>query len=169
MSRYPMAAPKGNTFYKFVHKPTGRPKKYTPDSLWDKARKYFDWVNDNPLYEQKAFGTGLIRNLPKMRAMTEIGFCLFAGIDENTFHRYKTHQDYKDFWDISITISKVIYQQKFEGASADLLNSNIIGRELGLSDKKEVTGKDGGAIQSELKIINITSNIPLAQSEENIA
>ena len=70
--------------------------------------------------------------------MTEMGFCLFAGIDENTFQRYKSHEDYKDFWAVSATISKVIYVQKFEGAAADLLNANIISRDLGLKDNQHV-------------------------------
>jgi hypothetical protein len=50
---------------------------------------------------------------------------------------------------ITLEIEKVIYNQKFTGAAADLLNSNIIARELGLSDKvqNEHTGANGGAIQ----------------------
>ena len=38
---------------------------------------------------------------------------------------------------------EIIRRQKFEGASADLLNANIIARDLGLADKAEFTGKDG--------------------------
>lgn len=34
----------------------------------------------------------------------------------------------------------VIYEQKFTGAAADLLNPNIIARDLGLADKKELSG-----------------------------
>jgi hypothetical protein len=34
----------------------------------------------------------------------------------------------------------VILDQKFTGAAADLLNPNIIARDLGLTDKKEVSG-----------------------------
>nr|WP_261640834.1 DNA-packaging protein [Erwinia mallotivora] len=33
---------------------------------------------------------------------------------------------------------QIIYNQKFTGAAADLLNANIIARELGLADKREV-------------------------------
>ncbi len=42
----------------------------------------------------------------------------------------------------------MIFVQKFEGAAADLLNANIISRELGLADRQEHTGKDGGAIET---------------------
>lgn len=139
-----MAAPKGNTFYKFVKKPTGRPKKYTPNRLWKKAQEYFEWVLKNPLYEQKVFANGKSMNVYKMRAMTELAFCLYAGIDQHTFMLYKSGaEEYKDFFSIAKKISDIIYTQKFEGASADLLNSNIIARDLGLREKTELTGKDG--------------------------
>jgi len=36
----------------------------------------------------------------------------------------------------------VIYRQKFEGASADMLNPNIIARDLGLADKKDLSSTD---------------------------
>ena len=33
--------------------------------------------------------------------------------------------------------------QKFAGAAADLLNANIIARDLGLADKQDLTNSDG--------------------------
>lgn len=139
-----MAAPKGNQFYKFVKKPTGRPKRFTPASLWKVALKYFEWYEKNPLYEQKAFANGKTKTLPKMRAMTEVSFCLFANMDRQLFRLYKSGaEEYKEFFVIANTISDIIYAQKLEGAAADLLNSNIIARDLGLREKTELTGKDG--------------------------
>lgn len=133
-----MAAPAKNEFWRFVKAPTGRPLSYTPTELWDKAIEYFEWVEDNPLMEQKVFGTGFKTELPKMRAMTESAFCLFAGIERQTFINYKSAEGYEEFFDIANTISQIIYNQKFEGAAADFLNSNIISRELGLSEKTDV-------------------------------
>lgn len=49
---------------------------------------------------------------------------------------------------------EIIRRQKFEGAAADLFNPNIIARDLGLADKSELTGKDGGPI--ETKSENVT-------------
>lgn len=128
-------APMGNEFWRQVKMP-GRPKKYNPSLLWKIALGYFEWVGKNPLKEKKVFGNGHSATVPKMRAMTEIAFCLYAGIDENTFRRYKDHEDYKDFWGVSKTIEKLIYTQKFEGAAADLFNASIIARELGLVDRQ---------------------------------
>ncbi len=135
-----MAAPKGNKFYLLVKKPTGRPNKYTPNRLWKKAFQYFAWIEKNPLMETKAFSNGTTKKLPKMRAMSELAFCLFAGISRETFNKYKSgKEEWKDFSDISNAISDIIYSQKFEGAAANFLNHNIIARDLGLKDKTELT------------------------------
>ncbi len=44
----------------------------------------------------------------------------------------------------------MIVVQKFAGAAAELLNSALITRDLGLSDKKELSGIDGGAIETSV-------------------
>jgi len=130
-------APSGNQFWRLVQMPTGRPKKYSPATLWKKAAEYFAWNDKHPLIERKVFSNGYSTNLKRMRPLTETSFCLFAGIDENTFQRYKGHDDYKDFWAVTECISKIIYQQKFDGAAVDFFNANIISRELGLIDRQK--------------------------------
>jgi hypothetical protein len=42
-----------------------------------------------------------------------------------------------------VRVEDAIFRQKFEGASADLLNANIIARDLGLADKKDLSSTDG--------------------------
>lgn len=148
-----MAAPAGNDFYKMVQAPTGRPPKYdSAKELWSKAIDYFNWVSENPLYELKIFqyqGEIVEKEMPKMRAMTETAFCLFAGISTETFRSYKkpNPDQIEDFFGVSQRIADIIYSQKFEGAAADFLNANIIGRELGLVDKSEAELKIPGAIR----------------------
>ena len=46
----------------------------------------------------------------------------------------------RDFSQVISTIKEIIETQKFEGASAGLLNPNIIASDLGLADKKELSG-----------------------------
>jgi hypothetical protein len=41
----------------------------------------------------------------------------------------------KDLLPITTRVESLIYEQKFSGAAADLLNANIIARELGLVEK----------------------------------
>lgn len=122
----------------------GRPNKYTPELLQEKAIEYFKWAEENPLKEEKAFASGTI-TVAKLRAMSVKAFCLFAGIDRQTFINYTKTPGYESFFGISEWITDVIFTQKFEGASADLLNSSIIARDLGLVDKKDITS-DGKEI-----------------------
>lgn len=131
-----MAAPKGSKYWQLADK-IGRNPKYTPDALWGKAVEYFEWVDKNPLKEDK-LSSGAVFRMDKMRAMTIRGFCLFAGVDQKTFAAYEGRDN---FLPITMRIRDIIYTQKFEGAAADLLNPNIIARELGLSEKSDVNLK----------------------------
>lgn len=110
--------------------------------------EYFQWVEDNPLLEEKIFHSqGMITKdtITKMRAMTIGGLCIFLDIDRTTWENYRNNPD---FFRITKEVEEIIYNQKFTGAAADLLNSNIIARELGLSDKvqNEHTGANGTSL-----------------------
>lgn len=123
----------------------------TADMLADACEQYFQWVADNPLYESKAFayqGVVIQEPVAKMRAMTIGGLCLFIGISFETWCAWK--KDRPDFSDIIANVELAIRQQKFEGAAADLLNANIIARDLGLADKSEVSGQGGEPIKVEM-------------------
>ncbi len=129
-----------------LHAPT--PPAFTPEDLWEKALEYFQWVEDNPLWEVKSYmymGEMLHDKIPKMRAMTISGFCLFSGINRSTFTHYTHKESYKE---VCNTISEIIREQKFAGAAADLFNVQIIARDLGLKDSTvhEHTGANGGPI-----------------------
>ena len=155
-------APIGNEFWKLRSK-HGRDKLFkTPELLWDAACEYFKWCDENPLKEQKAFhAQGIITttDLNKMRAYTIGAFLLYIRASETYLQNFKhglkekTDQQSKDFLGVIRDIEQTIYNQKFTGASADLLNANIIARDLGLSDKKELTGKDGGPIETQVYIL----------------
>ena len=135
-----MAAPKGNRFWEARSK-HGRDLIFTSsDILWAACCEYFVWADDNPLYETKAFAfQGIVtqESIPKMRAMTIDGLCLFLDISTDT---WKLYTDREDFIGVTRKAENVIRSQKFSGAAADLLNANIIARDLGLTDKKEVNG-----------------------------
>lgn len=144
-----MAAPRGNRFWEARSTHGRAPIFKTPDDLWAACLEYFEWVEENPLYESKPFAyQGIVVQEPvaKMRAMTVVGLCNFLDISTDTWALYKGR---KDFVGITARAEQAMRQQKFEGAAADLLNPNIIARDLGLADRQEHTGKDGGAIQTE--------------------
>lgn len=151
-----MPAPEGNRFWE-ARATHGRDKIFsTPEMLRESCLEYFQWVEEHPLYESKAFhnqGEITYAELPKMRAMTMSGLCIFLGICQNTWTNYK--QD-NDLLRVIKEAEQIIYTQKFTGASADLLNANIIARDLGLAERKEHTGKDGGAMEHQHTAIERT-------------
>ena len=71
--------------------------------------------------------------------MTVSGLCIFLDIDLTTWVAYRRRQG---FTHITGQVDDIIRTQKFEGAAADLLNANIIARELGLVDKAESVVKN---------------------------
>lgn len=133
-----MGAPKGNQFWKARSK-HGRDKIFqTPDILWEACTEYFEWVEENPLWENKPFnfqGVPVENPIAKMRAMTITSLCRFLDVD---FVTWKDYHANKDFTHVTTRVEDIIRDQKFAGAAADLLNANIIARDLGLTDKKEI-------------------------------
>ena len=155
-----MSAPVGNRFWE-VRGTHGRAATFnTPEEMWEAACEYFQWVEDNPLKAEKLFshnGAVVRGEYSKMRAMTVEGLCNFIGITSRCWRGYR---DKEDFFPVMDMVDQIIYAQKFEGASADLLNPNIIARDLGLADKKDHTtnGKDMPPQQIILRAADDDSN-----------
>lgn len=146
---------KGNKLWEFRNK-HGKDHKFTPEELWNEFLGYCEWIEKHPLLEDSVnFYQGKPTHEPitKMRAMTIIGFCLFADLDTVTFYEYRKQSDYAN---ITTRIEQCIREQKFTGAAAELLNANIIARDLGLVDKKDLT-TDGEKIEG---IVYVLPNDP---------
>ena len=152
-----MAAPKGNKFWQLRSK-HGRDKLFkTPELLWEAACEYFKWCDENPLLERKAFayqGVIITEDMPRMRAYTIHGLTFYLNCNTEYFRRFKAElkEKDKDFCRVIKDIEETIFRQKFEGAACDLLNANIISRDLGLADKQDVT-TDGDKISNVPTII----------------
>jgi hypothetical protein len=132
-----MPAPKGNRFWEARSKSGRNPIFDNKEQLWESCVEYFEWVEENPLQEQKATqfqGEFIKDTVNKMRAMTIDGLCIFLDISVETWSNYRKKED---FLGVTKKAEQIIRQQKFSGAAADLLNANIIARDLGLVDKKE--------------------------------
>lgn len=145
-----MSAPNGNQFWKARSSHGANPKFKDGDELWSACTEYFEWVDDNPLKEEKIaqFQGEFVRDtVEKMRAMTISGLCIFLNITTTTWKEWRTSRD--DLSAVINMVDDIIRTQKFEGASANLLNANIIARDLGLSDKSEVTGADGAPLMPD--------------------
>lgn len=143
----------GNRFWEARSSHGRTPIFATPDDLWTAACEYFEWVEQNPLREEKVFNgkDGIVRaDVAKMRAMTISGLCIFLDIARRTWDEYRERPDYLP---VVTRAEEIIRDQKFSGAAADLLNANIIARDLGLADKSELTGKNGGPIETAVTVV----------------
>lgn len=135
-----MAAEKGNEWWKQRSK-HGRDKILSsPDYLWEEAVKYFEATDKRKWVRKDWVGKDAIEVSRETETpYTFTGLFLFLDIDENTWQRYRKEKPYEDFWAITARIDKIIYTQKFEGAAVGAFNANIIARDLGLADKKDVS------------------------------
>lgn len=144
-----MTAPKGNRFWEQRSSHGRKPVFEDSDQLWDACVEYFDWVEENPLQEETLVTyQGVVKreDVPKMRAMTMEGLCRFLDIGTSTWAGWRKPSH--DFSEVVARVDSVMREQKFTGAAAGFLNPNIIARDLGLADKSELTGKNGGPIET---------------------
>lgn len=140
----------GNRFWEARSSHGVKPKFEGPEPLWDACLQYFDWNHSNPLYKDQLVtfqGTATHEPVALMRAMTMAGLWMFLDIHPDTWCEWKVSRS--DLSEVITRAEAVIKRQKFEGAAADLLNANIIARDLGLADKSELTGANNGPIQTE--------------------
>lgn len=139
----------GNRFWEARSSCGPNPKFKGPDDLWASCVEYFEWVEAHPLWEDRLVtfqGQATHEPVAKMRAMTITGLCVFLDIGMSTWDMWRSERP--DLMEVIARVEAIIRSQKFEGAAADLLNPNIIARDLGLADKTEHTGKDGGPIET---------------------
>lgn len=123
-----------NKFWRIAVLKAGRPRQFeSPESMYQAAMDYFDWVANNPLKEHKAFGTGMEKQVDKMRPMSVRGLCVHLGFTTTTFYKYR--DDREEFAEIIQHIQDVMATYNYEGAVSGLMNANIIARELGLSER----------------------------------
>ena len=162
-----MGAPAGNQFWKLRSK-HGRDRLFaTPELLWEAATEYFEWCDANPalIVEQKKGNQNIklsisedtntedlkgmlspLISIPTKIPYTIQGLTLYLDCGVMFFNQFedslkdKTDPISKDFSLICSRIRDVIYNQKFTGASVGYFNAAIIARDLGLVDKKDVTG-----------------------------
>ena len=138
----------GNQFWRARSSHGANPIFANAEELWNACAEYFEWIEANPLFEVKAFmfqGIVTQEKIPKMNAMTIKGLCLFLNVTNRVWCDWRANRP--DLIPIITRVEDLIYQQKFAGAAADMLNANIIARDLGLADRSELTGADHGPIE----------------------
>ena len=132
----------GNKAWKARSSHGRKPIFETEEQLWDACCEYFQWVNDNPLQTvelAKFQGDAKQVQVPVMRNMSLDGLQIFLDISDQTWLNYKKKTD---FLGVTEQIDKIIRTYKMDGAISGFFKENIIARELGLADKKEVETSD---------------------------
>lgn len=145
-----MGAPSGNKFWEMRSK-HGRKRLFeSADLMWEAACQYFQWCDDNPWVKNEAVKSGdlagTIIPVPTSRPYTIEGLCSYLDCHKQYFNHFKNNlkESDKDFYIVVTRIEEAIYRQKFEGASVGAFNANIIARDLGLADKKDMDLKNNG-------------------------
>jgi len=132
-----MGAPKGNRYWELRSK-HGRDKLFSePSLLWESAKEYFQWVDNNPVLKEDYVGKDAERVDRKLqRPYTLAGFCVYIGASRSWWNAFKKEAT-NDFLEVITRIEEIMYSQKFDGATVGVFNHSIIARDLGLVDKVE--------------------------------
>jgi len=134
-----MAAPENNQFWKLRSK-HGRDLIFSsPTLLWEACTEYFEATDKRKWNKIEFNGKDATKcEVPTDTPYTWTGLYLFLDISHTTWQDYETRED---FIAICTRVRHTIYTQKFEGAAVGAYNANIIARDLGLTDKKELDHK----------------------------
>lgn len=135
-------------------KKLGRLRKIkSPEELWRLATEYFERREGERLLKQDFIRSGekagTIVNLENILPFTWSGlsdYLLECGIvlhDTQELRTRRPERDnrytFMDFAEVLQAIDKVMHDQKLSGAASGAFNATIIARDLGLTDKSEVS------------------------------
>ena len=122
----------------------------TAQDFLNDCASYFTWAQEHPLQEEKVFqfqGEIVRADIGKVRAFSKRGLCNHLGVPEKRLESYVTRGD--EWAEAVEIVEQIIFTQKFENAAANLLNSAVIIRDLGMADKQEFSGPNGDPIQTQ--------------------
>lgn len=146
----------GHPGYWEWRKKTGRKKAIkNPKELWVLACEYFEQVDETPFLKNELIKGGDLAGrqagVETMRPYTWTGLedYLLSRGKIGTLSHYKANLDnrYTEFVAIIRDIERIIYTRKFDGATVNAFNANIIARDLGLIDKQSMSIPEMGKIK----------------------
>lgn len=117
----------------------------SPEQLYSLFEGYKEECKENPKYEnfynhKEGCEIRVSREVP----LTWNGFDIYLRAEKilAKLEDYKANKDkrYSEYADIIHAIGQEIYEDKFIGATVGIYSHNIIARDLGLADKKEIDG-----------------------------
>lgn len=108
--------------------------------------EYFNWLHDNPIIVKKLVsyqGISVLEDVPVMRAPTLQSMCGYLGIKRTTWGGWRRGEHAAHLQEVAKWADDRMYELKFEGAAAGILNPNLVARDLGLAERTEITSPDG--------------------------
>jgi len=139
--------------YLNITSPWNRQKIKTAEELWSLFMNYTKHSDDNPMVEAKLFNAkdGLRDGeLDHIRPYTLEGFLNFVGMHKGTWNEWKKRYEEEPFFvDTMIQIESIVEDQMFQGAMGGFFNPSLASRKLGLAERQELTGANGGPIETE--------------------
>lgn len=118
------------------------PKFNHPQELWEACVGYFEWVKANPIIVEETInyqGTGNPHNTYRPRVMTITALCVHLGIGQSTWKDYRRERG--DLIPVIEMVQNIIWANKYEGAAVNLFNSQMVSRDLGLTEKVEQSSR----------------------------
>lgn len=113
----------------------------TPEQMWEAAKDYFKWCDDNPLKAKRTLTSGKTQGdkveVEFVRPYTIKGFCLHANISEAYLNDIgnSTNKSSEEYLVLE-RILYVIHTQNVEGAVVDMYNPLMVTKLLNM-DKGE--------------------------------
>jgi hypothetical protein len=136
-------------------------RKLSVNEVEEKIQEYIDRCVNEKLKEQVIQKVKISRDeekiikidCDKMIVMSKYGVCSFMGIATSTWDEWRKDKKYSGI----ITRAEDLFKAyNIEGSSAGMLNQSIIARLEGLTDKTDLSSKDG-TMTPKLEI-NVTSD-----------
>ena len=144
--------------FRISAKYVGQPRKFaTAEDLRVAIVAYFEWSIANPLVDIK---TGVAT---KTMVFSQEALTLHIGVAVSTWYSWadRNHEGFKpDYLEVITWALNAIRQQKFSLAAADMLNANIIARDLGLIDRQVIETIEAGQMR------DITPGASAVEAEE---
>ena len=110
----------------------------TPETVFNLAVKYFSWAEDQAIkaIETASFQGIVTENLVhKPRVFTLSGFQLYCGVTHRAIQSWRSSPGFSEVMEF---IDSVIYEQKYQLAANNIVNSGLIGKDLGIDKPQEV-------------------------------
>jgi hypothetical protein len=139
-----------------------RPFKFKhPDEVWKLYQDYLNHIANTPMYRNELIKSGE-RAGEQIPVRVDVppniwGFCLFAGINRQTYYKYLNGKEEdnidKKLTDIFTRVDDDIKQKQITGAAVNLYNANIVARLNSLKDVQQVESTN-----QEQIVININGS-----------